>query len=234
MTNKPLSLITMLAALAISPALRAQDWCQWTTLSVEKEFSKKFSMELDEEMRLESDMARLNLFYTQLGADYKITKRFKAGLSYRFTQKYTNKEEFNYRHRLIFDLSYQYKIHKLSLALRSRLQTETRDLLTADGLNPDWMWRPKLEAKYSIKKFAPFAGIEWQFQLKDPRAPEADQQWNRYRLYAGCDYKINKRHKIGAYIQLQREFEVYDPAELNIVGLQYAFSLPFTQEEKEE
>jgi len=202
----------------------------WNTFSIEKELSKKFSVGLDEEIRLQDDYSRLNLLYTNVGVSYKPLKRLKIGLTYRLIEKLQD-DKFNFRHRLMLDLSYKYKIRWLTFYYRSRLQSEIKDFnSTGQEKKPEWFWRNKFEIKYLFKnKYSPNCGVEFRYQIKNPKHPEYDNGWRRARLFGGLDYYINKNNVIGLYYLVQREYNLLDKNNLNILGIQYSLTLPYKQ-----
>jgi hypothetical protein len=195
----------------------------WNTFSIEKEFTKKFSAGLDEEVRLKDNLSHVNLFYTNLGVSYRPFQGLKLSLTYRFTQKYVLDNEFNFRNRLMFDASYKYRLSNLSFTYRSRIQSE---IINNKSTNPEWFWRSKFEVKYNIKKISPYLGAELRYQIKVPKHPETDLGWHRVRLFAGVDYKINENNTVGIYYLRQNEFYILDPNNLDILGLQYSLTLP--------
>ena len=132
-----------------------KDAGMWNTFSIEKEFSDKLSVSADEEFRLKENFNMLNLFYTNLGVNYKLGKGFKVGLTYRLTEKWKHKmQDFSYRHRLMFDLSYKYNVNQWSLVYRSRVQSELIDTYASElGKSPEWFWRNKIDIKYKIGNY---------------------------------------------------------------------------------
>jgi hypothetical protein len=200
----------------------------WNTISIEKEITKKFSLILDEEIRLRDNFSQLNLLYTNFGASYKIIKGLKVALIYRLIEKYEGTNyTFSFRNRLMLDISYRYKIQDFSISYRSRLQYEVRNYYSSDkGKLPEKFWRNKFEVKYDINKFTPYVGVELRYQMNDPRNQLADGGWHRARYFIGVDYDINKRNSVGIYYLIQREYYVVDPMDLYILGLQYSLTLP--------
>jgi long-subunit fatty acid transport protein len=204
-----------------------EDAGMWNTLSVEKEFSEKFSLAIDEEFRLKENFSMLNLFYTNVGINYKITERIKVGLTYRLIEKWKYEGQyFSFRHRLMFDLGYKYKFNRWAISYRSRVQSELRDIYTSEyGKVPEWYWRHKIEVKYKRGDYSPYVGSEWRYQITDPRNYESDAGWYRARFFAGFDYDINKRNTIGIYYLIQREFGLVERQHLYILGVQYIVQL---------
>jgi hypothetical protein len=204
----------------------------WNTLSVEKEISKRFSACIEEELRLKDDILRLNLLYTEVGASYKPFKGFKLGLMYRLTEKYADDDKFYFRNRLMFDVSYKYHVAGFVIGYRSRVQSESEN--KTNHHEPEWFWRSKLELKYTIGKFTPFAGTELRYQIKVPRHPETDGGWHRVRYFVGTEYSFNKNNVVGIYYLKQHEFYILDPNNLDIVGLQYSVTLAHKKKHKKD
>ena len=199
----------------------------WCTFTIEKNFTKKMTVGVDQELRLRENYSRLNLFYTNPYITYKLKKGFKVGLGYRFISKYMYQTtSFSFRHRLMFDLSYKHKFKNLILSYRSRIQGEIRDYnSSSQGKNPEYFWRNKLDVGYEIGKFTPYVGTELRYQIVDPRNAEGNYGWHRARSYVGIDYELNKTHSFGIMYLIQQEFDIDDPGTGYIIGLEYKISL---------
>ena len=224
--------ILLLSSLCIKAQV-TNDAGLWTTLSIEKEFTKKFSVSVDEEIRLKENFTQLNLLYTNLGLNYKFTKAFKVSLTYRMIEKYMPDDWLSFRHRLMLDISYKQKIKSFSLYYRSRFQSEVQQYYSTEfGKIPEWYWRHKFELKYNLNKFSPYLGTELRYQFTNPRSVENDYGWHRIRMFAGTDYKIDSRNTVGLYYLIQQEYDVKNPSNLYIVGLEYSLTLPCKQEKK--
>jgi hypothetical protein len=218
--------IFIIIAYLPSHSQQQQDAGIWNTFSIEKRLNKKFSIEINQELRLKENFTRLNLVYTNLGINYRYSRALKFSLIYRLIEKYTDDDYFSFRHRLMLDIGCRHKISKFTLAYRSRFQTEVRNFHTSEkGKIPEWYWRNKFELKYNLKQFDPYVGTELRYQITDPRNPESDLGWHRIRLFAGIDYSINKRNTFGFYYLMQREWLVTNPSMLYIFGLEYSILL---------
>ena len=210
--------------------LLAQDYPDagsWNTFNVEKTINSKFTFLFTEELRLKENFTRLNLFYTNLGMEYKVTKNFKAALVYRWIDKYQDDDSYSFRNRLMLDLTLKKKFGKVTFSYRNRTQVEARDIYTsAAGKIPEWYSRNKIGAKYDMgKRYTPFASAEFRYQFHDPRNVESDGYWHRDRYVLGAEYEINKKNTFSAYYLIQREYNVLSPQNLYIVGLEYTLSL---------
>ena len=199
----------------------------WNTLNIEKGINSKLTVLFTEELRLKENFSRLNLFYTNLGLEYKLIKNFKAALVYRCIDKFQNDNTFSYRHRLMLDLTCKYKFGNVTVSYRNRTQVEERDIYSSDqGRNSEWYSRNKFASKYDPgKRYVPFASVEFRYQIHDPRNIESDKTWHRDRYVLGAEYKINNKNTFAVYYLIQREYNVLSPQNLYIIGLEYTLSI---------
>lgn len=203
------------------------DYCLWSDFAIEKKLSKKFSLELEEELRFNQNISRLNYIHSSIGAGYRLNKSIRFALSYRFTAKYLLEDEFSFRHRLALDGSYRYSFSNFSIGYRSRIQSELKNYNSSKkGKNPAWKWRHRITAKYTFNKLEPNIGAEFFYQIKDPRNSNLDRSWYKLRAYLGVDYNINKLNTIGLFFLIQRGVSDDDPNELNVIGLNYKLEIP--------
>ena len=86
-------------------SLMYSDAGSWNTFSISYAFNKKLALLFTEELRLKENYSRLNLFYTNVGVEYKVNKYFKTSLVYRWIDKYLENDNFSFRHRLMWEQS---------------------------------------------------------------------------------------------------------------------------------
>ncbi|MBI5540405.1 MAG: DUF2490 domain-containing protein [Bacteroidia bacterium] len=199
----------------------------WNTINIEKKFTKKITVLFTEELRFKENFSRLNLFYTNLGVEYKFSDFFKAAFVYRFIEKYQDDNTFSFRHRLMLDLTVKKKFGNFGVSYRQRIQAEERDIYSSDaGAVPEWYSRNKVAIKYdSDKRYTPYVAMELRYQFHNPREWQSDYTWHRSRYSFGVDYKLNKKNTFGLYYLIQREYNVVLPQNQYIVGLEYSLSL---------
>jgi len=198
----------------------------WNTFNVDYKLNKKLSAVFTEELRFKENFTRLNLFYTNLGLEYKLSNMLKVAIIYRFVEKYQDDNSFSFRHRIMFDLTLKKKFDKIGFSYRQRVQAEKRDIYSSDiGYLPEWYSRNKFTLKYDTdKRYTPYASVELQYQFRNPREWESDNTLHRSRYSIGVDYKINKKSTFGLYYLIQRKFNVVNPQYLYVVGLEYSVS----------
>lgn len=199
----------------------------WNTFSINYSLNKKWAILFTEECRIRENYSRLNLFYTNIGIEYKLNKYFKTSIVYRSTQKFKDDNRFSLRHRIMWDVIAKYGINKWSVSYRHRLQVENRDIYSSiDGYIPEWYSRSKFEVNYQLtKKITPYFSTELRYQLHDPRSVNSDGTWHRIRYQGGIDCEWSKKSKFGIYYLIQYEFNIEAPENLYMTGLEYTLSL---------
>lgn len=199
----------------------------WNTFSVSKKLNSKFALLFTEEFRIKENFSRLNLFYTNLGVEYKINNWSKTSLVYRWIDKYTDENTFSFRNRIMWDISAKKSYNKFYGSIRHRLQLEKKEIFTSDkGYLLESFSRIKAELGYKIKKNTElYFSTESRVQINDPRNVLDNYGLHRMRYQAGFNYEINKVNKVGAYYLIQREFNTFLPENLYIIGLEYSIDL---------
>ncbi len=218
-----------IAAFFYSEAQIEKDAGCWITLSVQKPFTKRLTAVVDQEFRLKENYQRINLFYTNLGIDYKFSNNIKLSPTYRSIQKQRLDGSFSYRHRLMLDATIKKKFEKITLSERIRYQAEVGDYLSSEkGKLVEQFLRLKTDLKFtSLKKISPYISCEVRYQIRDPKGkgPFSDNGFHRIRYVAGAEYQLKKNHNINLYYLIQTEYYIADPESIYILGIAYTLTL---------
>ncbi len=216
----------------LATAINAQnnrDAGLWATFSVQKKISKRINFVIDQEFRLRENFQRINLFYTNIGIDYKATKWLKISPTYRSIQKKSFEGNYSYRHRLMLDFTAKKKMQRITLSERVRYQIEVQDFYTSKkGKLAEQFLRLKSDVKYNLsEKVTPYISCELRYQIRSPRGdgPLYDKGFHRIRNVAGLEYTINKRNALNLYYLIQSEFDISGRESIYIVGIAYALTL---------
>ena len=215
--------IILLLATLPSAVLWAQGhYGSWTTISLEKELSKKWELGAEAEVRTIYYARLIERASLGLSADYTILKGWKVGAGYQIMNKldtkYTN---YQLRNRFNVSTSGRLKFNDLTISLRERIQFTTKDeskrirddqTIDTYKINPEWKWRNRLQLSYNIPncKITPTVSVESNFQLNNPDGNHFDKM--RYVLSLG--YKIKKVHLIEVFGVLDDEFETGEAGEI--------------------
>lgn len=109
----------------------ARDFGIWGGVNIEKEISKKTTINLEQQLRFYSNVTKFDDYIIDFGSKYKINKNFKLGANIRYihnVKRWTVAEN-NYRYNL--DLLYKGKLsNKLKIYYRLRYQKEYVNLLS--------------------------------------------------------------------------------------------------------
>jgi predicted porin len=204
----------------------------WTNFSLQKDFGKDFSLTLSEELRLNENMTELGTVFTEISADYKLFKGFKAGLAYRYILKRQVEDYYSKRHRIVIDLSYRYKFDRLSLSIRERFNQQYSDVYSSEtGMVPVNFTRTRLRVDYEIKKsVSVFTSGEWFFEMESMD----EFFYDNFRFVIGSEYAFNKRHAVEISYIINQEYNVKNELTSYIVGLAYKFTLPDKSKKKDK
>lgn len=193
----------------------------WLSAGIEKKINSKVSICLNPTFRFNENITELGSVFADIGSEYKLNKRIRFALNYRFVSRRNIDDSYGLRHRFYADFSYRKKINRISFTYRLRMQNQYTDLLSSeDGRNPDYAIRNKLQLKYETDtKYSPFVSGEIWYGIN-----YEEKLFNRYRLVAGLNYEINKYSSIVLSYIFQREFNTSNPETDYITSIGYNYS----------
>lgn len=210
-------------------AQQSNDAGMWATLTIQHPLTKKINFVIDQELRLKENYQRINLFYTNVGIDYKLNKSIKISPTYRAIQKKRLEGTYSYRHRLMLDVTLKKKLKKFTLSERVRYQIEVQDFNTSKkGKLTEQFLRFKTDLKYTAtEKITPYFSCEFRYQIHAPRGdgPLYDNGFHRVRNVLGAEYEINKKNSINVYYLYQTEFTISTPETIFILGIGYTLTI---------
>jgi len=195
---------------------------QWTSVGISKKINKHWKISLDQEMRFSKDVSQFDMYFADLGLDYKINKHFTLGANYRFYQNKNLEGIFDTQHRWSTDISYKQKINRFTLAYRLRFQNKDEDFFTDASINNLYNLRNKFSVDYNIKgfKFDPFLDVELYRQIQDVRATAL----SKLRWTLGVDYSLKSLGELKLFYRLDNELNQSYNKNTYIVGVGYKFS----------
>ena len=199
----------------------------WNSLGLEYKLNKKWSFELEEQLRLDENISEIAEYFTQLETRYSITKKIDIGLGLRYIRENDNEgnvQGYENHFRYNVDALYKHKINDFTLKYRLRYQNKNElGVSSSDGDYAKQYLRLKAAVEYNFKnwkldpKFA--AEIFNRFENGDV------DQYNKYRLTLGTDYKIKNFGKLGIFYRIEKDINVAIPETTNIIGLKYTYTI---------
>ena len=188
----------------------------WTGISISKKVND-FEFSFSEEVRFDENMSHIDKVFSELGAEYKITKGVYAGANYRFSKdnEYTSKN-YDIRHRFDIALILKQKYENFRFSFRTKYQTKN----SVPEENSPTFSRNKFAAKYKLENdFTPFISYEFYYQFNEEKII------NRTRFSLGSAYKINKKSALKFFYIYENRFNVKNLKHNHIYGISYSFEL---------
>jgi len=221
------SLLFLILGLGISAQTNVvvSDLESWTSVGINAKLGKKWSLTINEQLRLKQNSTIIDEFFT--GAELKYTlidKRLKLASGYRFISEYDEESLYNKEQRFDFDILYFQPIKRFDLSARMRYQNRNDIGETAkSGDYARQHYRLKLQVGYDIKnwKCDPAFSVELFRKFERYTLPYFDNI--RFRL--GTDYKMKKFGEIGIFYQLDYSLGVTYPKTTYVIGLNYQYNL---------
>ena len=275
-TKKRLLGYLLLAVFAIAPFCSANaqseveddEFGVWTTLEASKKINKKLKLDFEAELRTIEGVGDIDRVSIGAGASYKPVKWLKASAGYIFIYSHSldskkikdlideEKGIYEYnidhaywteRHRFHISLTGEYKIGRVELSLRERVQYTRTNSATTDETKYKWEYtdiiegtgdltpvtepefkkakenttlRSRLSAKWDIRncKITPFASVELYTRLDEWKGCD------KLRYRAGASYKINKDNEISLFY-LYQDANDDDEPKGHAVGIGYSIDL---------
>ncbi|MBL4593243.1 MAG: DUF2490 domain-containing protein [Flavobacteriales bacterium] len=213
--NKRLFFILFLLPL-ITKAQIVSDAKLWTGITVNKKINN-FKFSFSEELRMDENISHIDKFFSELGAQYKITKGLCVGLNYRYSRD-NDYETSNYdmKHRFDIMASYKYKLNNFRFSFRTKIQTKSASVYKN---NPTFS-RNKFAIKYKLENnLTPFVSYEFYYQFNEEKII------NRARFSLGSYYKIGDNHSIKIYYMFENKFNTENLKHNHIYGVSYSIDL---------
>jgi hypothetical protein len=193
----------------------------WMSVNLEKKLTPAFSILFTQEARLNENMTEVGTIFSEPGVSYRFSRRFKAGMAYRFTLKRRLDDTYERRHSWYIQGLYRESLKPVQLVFRIRYQSRYDDAFTSvEAAIPENHFRTKLTLKYDLnKKFEPYVYGETFFQT----CSTVTQSFDQLRLCAGIEYSFNRKHMIDLHYLISREYNVKNPETDYVVGVGYYF-----------
>jgi len=194
----------------------------WNNFAISKKLGDRWKVSLEEELRFTEDISRFDMFFTDVGLDYKIDKHFSAGVNYRFYQNKNNDDDFITQHRLSANIKFKQKLDRFTFGYRLQFQNKDEDFLSSNSENNVYNLRNKISVDYDIKNFK----LEPYFQAELFRKYETGEEsyFNKMRWKLGASYPVTRKSDIELFYLIDKELNQSYPKSTYVLGLGYKFS----------
>lgn len=194
----------------------------WADFQISHKVSDITSIEWENGLRVNENISEFGFYYSEISTKFKLYKGLSLSGNYRFAAKRKIDDSYSNRHRFSLDLGYKTSFRQFTLSLRSRVQTEFKNVETKPkGSIPESAWRNKIQIKYSLnKKIKPFVSSEFYIPILNSERFEL----NKLRSSIGFEYKLNKRNSLEPYYLIDYQLNEKNPHRYFVFGISYICS----------
>jgi hypothetical protein len=221
--NRTFIFFLCIVVLGFSAKAQVNDAGLWSSIGLQSDLVKKFSLDGDIELRFNENITELGTVYGEALLGYKINKRWEASFGYRLIGKRKSDDSYSTRHRILLNLTYKKKFNKVTASFRARYQSQFSDIKRSENWRvPDDYFRFKASFKYDTdKKWIPYVSGESFFYLNSQDGP----LFTEYRLSTGVEYEYSKKSAITLGYIFDREVNVSDPWTNYVVSIGWRYKL---------
>jgi hypothetical protein len=230
MIQKITKAILGLLLLLISGSALAQDGTyytvrdleSWTSAQFKYKPSKKWTLSLQEQLRLKDNSSTVSEFFTEGGIKRNLENNFSIGLGLRYIRENDDQgkvQGYENHFRWNADVQYKHDIERFKLKYRLRYQSKSE--MGSDDLATNTL-RLKAGVGYNIKKWKLDPEISGELFSRTGTLSEPV----KYRLTAGTSYETKSFGEFGAYYRMEQELPNSTYSKLtNIIGVKYSYTL---------
>ncbi len=204
-----------------------RDFEAWTSIELNYKLNKKWKFGLQEQLRLKEDASTVDIYFTQIEANYSLTKHFAIGASFRYISSNDNTgkiQGYDNYNRYQFDLLYKHKVSNFSFKYRLRYQTKNElGVSKSEGDYADQDLRLKAILGYNIKgwKFLPKLSAE----IYNHFEKEQENRLDKFRITLGISYDDKNMGEFGLFYRIVRKLNVSHIKTTNILGFKYRYTI---------
>lgn len=195
----------------------------WSSINFKYQINKKWTAEVQGQLRLENNSSEVRQYFGQLDVAYAPFKHFEFASGIRFIKNNDNTgnvQGYENHFRYHLDGKYKHKLNDFKFAYRIRYQNKNE--LSVDDVAKEYL-RFKTEVEYNIKKWK--LDPEVSGELFRSVNGESDNEFSSYRLTVGTSFKAHKSAKIKLFYRFDKELNQTYPQATNILGIKYTYNL---------
>ena len=198
----------------LSGALHAQtsDAGAWLSASISHKWNKKWSSELETQLRFDQNISRLNRGFEELSLEYRPISWLRFSGHYRAI--WVN--EGNFRSRTFFDMAVKPNLGKVSVSYRIRYQNQFSDFNQEEIFNSNNKFlRNKIGLSWDLpKKYALNASADSWYNVAS-----SARQLENFRYFLGLEKEINKSQSVELGYQIDWEVNQRNPQRSYVIFL---------------
>lgn len=218
--RKLLAALLFFAALLVHAQEEVQDVQFWTSVQLNMDLPRRFSANVQYQLRLDNNVTSVKGSYFSAGVGYEIIKKYlSAEVDYRYVTSTQND-----RHRFGFGLTGKYKLGKVGLSNRLVYQREHEyfNARYESGHEPTNYLRNRFQVKVDLpKRFDVYASMEPFIRFSNKL-----NNVDRVRTIAGVDWEFVKNHRFSLFYLFQADVNVKRPGMGHAFGLNYEWDIP--------
>ena len=192
----------------------------WLNAGLRYRVAKPMTLELDQQLRLDRNIARIKSILSDLSGTWRLKKWVRLGLGYRFEREKNKRDESELTQRIHIQSRLKYDLGPATLSYRLRLQQKYEP----DGDQSEKTQMVRHRFALSVDRGGwiqpSFSGETFQRLGVD-----ATQAWRKLRLTLGADLRGPKRHRFKVFYRAQMPLADPDDPLEHIAGLGYQFRL---------
>lgn len=202
-----------------------RDLESWSAISLNKDFSKKFGINLEQSLRMYDNSSKIDQYFNNLDLNFKLAKGFSLSGGMRFIgDQDKDGNDYDYHFRFNGDINYKHSLDRFTFKYRMRFQTRNELGYTRD--EGDFLrntFRLRAGVKYDFKgwKLDP----ELSYELFRESGRYLVSSWDKYRISFSTQYKFNSMITLSGFYRFERELGSLFPQSTNIIGFNLMFNL---------
>lgn len=222
----PCTLLLLLFTITLFSQSENRDLEAWSSIGIVYKANKKWSFELEEQLRLKENVSIIDGYFTEVTTTYQPNKKIGLSLGARYIKNNDtqgNIQGYENHFRFHMDAFYKHKLKDFSLKYRLRYQNKNElGVSTADGDYPKQNIRFKTSFGYNIKNWK--LDPEFSTEIFHLFEKNNTNGFNKYRINLGTSYKVKKIGKFGLYYQLEKEIMGNSPMSTDIIRFKYVYT----------
>lgn len=198
-----------------------KDFGIWYGVSSELKMTDKLEIDLSANVRTFEKATKIEEAFLEGGLAYNFSKYLSIAGFYRLTENIEDNNSYYFRHKVFLDFKGNLPAGSFSFTGRIRFQSGIKTYIEdEEDKYPDYTARIKLKAVYKTPSFPvnPYIYVE----SFCPVFSDKTRTIEKYRLSAGMEYSVSKRHSLGAEYIFQRDY-LPNISDISIISINYNF-----------